>query len=77
MLKTWYGVEVIEIDGKYFALGGWNGEWWNDCWEVVQDEELPDFFNDAGGKANIVIRPMYSDIQNENDGFDIVGYKVV
>lgn len=77
MLKTWNGVEVVEIDGRYFALDGWNGEIWGKCWKVIPAENLDDVFDDAGGKANIIIRPIYSDTQNDNDGFDIIDYKVV
>ena len=52
--------------GTQYALSGWNGEQYLDCWEVVNGIE-------AGGKA--VIEPVYK--QTGEDQFEIVNYKVV
>ena len=29
------GYEIISIDGTFYALGGWNGEAYERCWECV------------------------------------------
>lgn len=28
-------IDIVEIDGKLYALSGWNGEQYLDCWECV------------------------------------------
>ena len=31
------GLEIIELDGTYIALSGWNGESYTDCFEVDEN----------------------------------------
>lgn len=59
-------IEVWEIGGTQYALSGWNGERYLNCWEVVDGIE-------SGAKA--VIEPIYNKIGE--DEFEIVDYKVV
>ncbi|HZH58264.1 MAG TPA: hypothetical protein VEY70_01515 [Metabacillus sp.] len=69
--KWWndHNVKLIEIDGTVYALHGWNGEEFTDCWECVGDD-LMDV-----GKTGIMIRPIYEEV--EEDEFEIVGYQIV
>ena len=35
---TWWNdksIELIEIDGRTYALNGWNGYQYSDCWECL------------------------------------------
>lgn len=73
----WYqssNVEMVEIKEyggtKIYALNGWNGEFFTDCWECVPDGSSG---YDAGEKCCIC--PIYDDEQNENDGYDIIDYR--
>jgi len=69
---TWWNdrdIEVIEIEGRFIALNGWNGEEYLDCWEVKEV---------SNGKAygikedGLKVRPLYK--ENEGD-FEITGYE--
>lgn len=62
-------IEVVEIDGRWFALYGWNGEAYCDCWET--DEHT---FCLEDGKS-YEIRPVYKEISE--DEFEIIGYEIV
>ena len=68
---TWWNdkeIELVEIDGKVYALNGWNGEKFLDSWEVAKND-YTDIINDG-----IAIKPEYKEI--EEDEFEIVGYTV-
>lgn len=63
-------IELVEIDGVVYALYGWNGEAYCDCW-VCKGEWLNEADDSAGA---FVIRPIYE--QTAEDEFEIVGYEV-
>jgi len=68
---TWWNdkeIELVEIDGKVYALNGWNGEKYLDSWEVAKND-YTDIINDG-----IAIKPEYKEI--EEDEFEIVGYTI-
>lgn len=72
-MVTWWNdknIEVVNVDGKWVALYGWNGECWCDCWEVEEIKR-----NMAFGivKDNITVYPKY--IQIDVDDIEIVGYE--
>ena len=74
-MNTWFAskeIEVVEIEGKWYALYGWNGEIYMDCWETEKPTHgtSHDVLED-----NIAIRPIYKEI--EEDNFELVGYEVV
>ena len=31
----WPDIHIVEIDGVLYALSGWNGEKYTDCWECL------------------------------------------
>lgn len=74
-MNTWFAnkeIEIVEINGKWYALNGWNGEVYTDCWET--EEPTP------GTACNVIdnnieIRPIYKEI--EEDNFEITGYEVI
>ena len=72
---TWWNdkdIEVVEIDNRYIALYGWNGEAYTDCWEVEEIKNNIAF----GVKANnICVKPLYEQI--DEDDYDIVVYEIV
>lgn len=48
-------IEVFEIDGKYYAAAGWNGEKYEDSFEVTR--RVGNTFFDAA--ADCVLAPVY------------------
>ena len=67
----WTGdnIEIVEIEGKLYALYGWNGETYNHCWECA------DRYTVIDEKTEYTIRPIYE--ENADGDFDIVGYEIV
>ena len=61
-------IELVEIDGKVYALNGWNGESYLKSWECT-GEGLMD-----ASEEEYSITPQYEEV--ENDEFEIVGYTV-
>lgn len=50
---TWWNdqsIELVRIDGEIYALNGWNGELWADCWKTDGTNVTED---------GIEIRPVY------------------
>ena len=67
-IGTWWNdssIELVEIDGKIYALDGWNGEQYSHCWQCS------DRFTNIGDEE-YEIKPIY-DEEYEN----IIGYKVI
>lgn len=69
-------IEVVEIDGRWFALDGWNGECYLNCWET--DENT---FNIEDGK-HYQLMPVYDGIgEPDEDGnydqYEIVNYEII
>lgn len=60
-------IELVEIDGKVYALNGWNGEKYLDSWEVDKDDHT-EVINEG-----IAIEPLYKEVEEE---FEIVEYVV-
>ena len=74
-MNTWFEnkeIEIIEINGKWYALNGWNGEVYADCWETEEPTHgtACDVLKD-----NITIRPIYKECNEQQ--FDVKGYEVV
>ena len=53
------------IDGKEYALSGWNDDAWYDCWECIGDD-----FTEASDE-NYTIKPIY------NERHEIIDYEIV
>lgn len=60
-------IEMMEIDGTVYALNGWNGETYEDCWECLDAY--------TAGKDGIRIRPIC--IEVDDDEWEIVDYEVL
>lgn len=61
-----YGVTVIEIEGEgIFALDGFNGEKYYDCWKC-------DINGSPVEADKYVIRPEYEEV--EEDEFEVIKY---
>ena len=74
-MNTWFEnkeIEVVEITGKWYALNGWNGEIYTDCWET---EEPTYGISCDVLEDNITIKPVYKEI--EEDNFEITRYEVI
>lgn len=62
-------IELVDINGKAYALAGWNGEDYNNCW-ICTGEGYMD-----SSEETYRIRPIYK--QNDEDDFELVGYEVL
>lgn len=61
------GIELIKKEGKTYALYGWNGEIYGDCWDVLEDGL-------TAGEKKFTIREIYCEIDEEE--FEIVDYEI-
>jgi hypothetical protein len=67
---TWWNdrnIELVEFDGKVYALNKWDGEEWTDCWECVGNDYM------EVGETGIRIRPVYEEVAE--DEFEVVKYE--
>ena len=63
--KWWNGdINLVEIDGRVFALYGWNGYQYSYCWECVGE------FKDEMGDEEYILTPQCD--QNEI----VIGYDI-
>ena len=64
-------IEIVEIDGKMYALHGWNGEYYGHCWEVLDKHghDKPDT------DVEYSIIPIYED--GEDGDFTVIGYELI
>lgn len=61
---TWWNdknIDLVEIDGRIFALYGWNGSKYCNCWECVGLD---------AGDERYILTPQY------DDEFNVVNYDV-
>lgn len=72
-------IECVEIDGKWYALYGWNGEEYTSCWEV-QKEEFGKFWNSVD-KTKYIIREIQDPIEFDEEGepteYETTGYEII
>jgi hypothetical protein len=61
-------IEIYEIEGRKIALAGWNGETYEDCFEVK--ENMIDTV-----RGIIRVKPIYKEIAE--DEFEIVDYEII
>lgn len=69
---TWWNdkdIELIKLDDeRIFALNGWNGEAYTDCWEC-----LGEFNTDASDKK-YTLRPVFEADDEEETSFTTIAY---
>lgn len=61
-------IDLVEIDGKVYALYGWNGEEWTQCWECLGEDYM-----ESGEKC--VIRPIWKEVAE--DEWEIIAYELI
>lgn len=61
-------IELVEIDGEVYALYGWNGEVYGNCWKCTGE-----FLTDAS-KEEYTLKPVYKEVAE--DEREIVNYEV-
>lgn len=57
IIGTWWSdndIELVKINGKIYALCGWNGEKYIHCWECF------DRFSIVDGNIEYEIKPIYN-----------------
>jgi len=62
-------IELVEIDGEVYALGGWNGERYGNCWKCTGK------YNMEASEEEYEIMPIYEKI--DEDEYEIIGYEVI
>lgn len=62
-------IKIIEKESKKYALHGFNGEEYLECWEVADNKGF-----DKVSDTVYCIKPIYAEV--EEDEFDIVDYEV-
>lgn len=62
-------IDLVEVDGKVYALYGWNGEEWTQCWECLGDDFM------EASEERYVIRPIYEEVDEEE--WEIAAYELV
>ena len=60
------GINLVEIEGIVYALHGWNGEAYHDCWIVSGETEA--------SKEKYVLTPIYKEIAEEE--YEVYDYIV-
>lgn len=76
VVGTWWksrDIEIVEVNGRYIALSGWNGESFLDCWEVT---ELVDGLGFDILKDGIIARPVYNDELESDDYTEPINYEL-
>lgn len=70
--KLWNNeeIDIISNNKNYYALNGWNGEIWTDCWCVLDKKGL----KKANDNTIYEIQPILEEVE---DGFIIVDYDVI
>lgn len=63
-------IKVVEIDGEYLALNGWNGESFVDCFYVKEEWHGRFFELDAEHEGTYCADPVYDDLD------EIIDYRV-
>ena len=76
--KLWNNndIDVVKINGRWFALSGWNGEIYVNCWET--DENT--FYLEDGKRYDI--KPIFKGVgEPDEDGnfeeYEIVSYELL
>lgn len=74
-LPEYFKLEVVEIEGSYYVLDGWNGEVWTNCWEI-------DNLGNSLSNETYEIRPIYSGVgEPDKDGdfeqYEITDYEII
>jgi hypothetical protein len=62
-------IDLVEINGRVYALYGWNGEEWAQCWECLGDDYM------EASEERYTIRPIYEEV--DEDEWEIVAYQVI
>lgn len=57
---------VVEIDGRFFALNGWDGEYYTRCWECC-DRDGDKFCKMVGNKTYTIIPEQKLVIETSNE----------
>lgn len=77
-MNTWFAdkdIEVVEIEGKWYALNGWNGEDYTECWETEQ----PTYGTSCEvlSEEHVVIRPILKPYPDDEEQFYVSRYELL
>lgn len=63
-LKNYDTIELFKKDGIVYACSAWNGEQYNDCWNLEDETD----------KTKYIVKPIYK--ETSEDEFDIVDIEI-
>lgn len=70
-LKFHSDISVLQTeDGKEYALNGWNGEKYTDCWQLENETDI------TIPNTECVITPIYADFNEDDIQIDIIGWEI-
>jgi hypothetical protein len=62
-------IALARIGSDVYALNGWNGERYNDCWKCTGDHYM------VASKEKYSIEPIYK--RNGDDDYEIESYRLI
>lgn len=80
IIGSWWAdnnIDVAEIDGELYALYGWNGEKWTECWKCAGEVVNGIIFDAADDSRSYVVRPILAPIGDpEDDQWDYADFEI-
>ena len=64
-------ISIAEVDGDLYALYGWNGEAFTNCWKVKDVDGL----DKVDEETSYTIKPIYRQTGKEN--YEIADFKII
>lgn len=70
-------IEIVEVDGEMYALYGWNGEAYYNCWKVLDAQGLDRVEEDTEYILKPVIQGVGTpDEEGNYDSYETINYIV-
>ena len=63
-------IQIVEQDGEMYALYGWNGEAYYECWKVLDEKGL----NRVDEDTEYILKPI--DVETESGDFETLYYEI-
>jgi hypothetical protein len=73
--KGWFWnsdeIEMVKLGGEWYALDGWNGEIYADCYKYHDRTG-----HDRADGMTYTITPVYGEYEEVGSGFPVLGYEI-
>lgn len=67
------GIETVKLGGKWYALSGWNGEKYYDCWEI----EFSGYVGSPISDETFILEPVEIPVGEPDEDGDYIQYDVI